>query len=130
MATSTDERNRILNLVEARQITALEAAQLLDALLMGDELSPGHERSGARTQNRTIRVWMSDLATRRKRVNVTATMPLNLIKATLSLLAHLAPQLNNNIVQNMIDAIETGATGRLLDLQDLEEGKRIEVFIE
>jgi len=33
-------------------------------------------------------------------------------------------------VQNVIRAIETGATGRLLDMQDLEEGKRIEIFVE
>ncbi len=128
MTTSTDERNRILNLVESGQITAVEAAQLLDALLAEHE--PGYQRSGERTQNRIVRVWMSDLATTRKRINVTATMPLSLIKATLRMLAHLAPQLNDNTMQNVIRAIETGTTGRLLDMQDLEEGKRIEIFVE
>src|SRR5436305_2528284 len=122
MATSTDERNRILNLIESGQITAVEAAQLLDALVAEHE--PGYQGPAGRTQNRTVRVWMSDLATTRKRINVTATMPLSLIKATLHLLAHLAPQLNDNTVQNVIRAIEMGTTGRLLDMQDLEEGKR------
>src|SRR5437763_15366187 len=128
MATSTDERNRILNLVESGQITALEAAQLLDALVAEHE--PGYQRSSERSQNRIVRVWMSDLSTTRKRINVTATMPLSLIKVTLRLLAHLAPQLNDNTVQNVIRAVETGTTGRLLDMQDLEEGKRIEIFVE
>jgi len=128
MATSTDERSRILNLVEAGQITAVEAAQLLDALVAEHE--PGYLRSGEHSHNRTVRVWMSDLATTRKRINVTATMPLSLIQATLRILAHLAPQLNDNTVQNVILAIENGATGRLLDMQDLEEGKRIEIFVE
>lgn len=128
MVTSTDERNRILNLVESGQITAVEAAQLLDALVAGHELD--HQRPGERTQNRTVRIWMSDLATTRKRINVTATMPLSLIQATLQMLAHMAPQLNDNTVQNVLRAIETGTTGRLLDMQDLEEGKRIEIFVE
>src|SRR5438270_3868261 len=128
MATSTEERNRILNLVQTGKITAIEAAHLLDALLAEHE--PAYQRLGERTQNRTVRVWMSDLATTRKRINVTATMPLSLIQATLRLLAHLAPQLNDNTVQNVIRAIENGATGRLLDMQDLEEGKRIEIFVE
>jgi len=129
MVTSTDDRNRILNLVESGQITAMEAAQLLDALVAGHELD--HQHTGERIQNRTVRFWMSDLATTRKRINVTATMPLNLIQATLQMLAHMVPQLNdNNTVQNVIRAIETGTTGRLLDMQDLEEGKRIEIFVE
>lgn len=128
MPTSTDERDRILNLVESGQITAIEAAQLLDALLVGHELE--HQRPGERTQNRIVRVWMSDLATTRKRINVTATMPLSLIKVTLRMLAQLAPQLNDNTIQNVIRAVETGTTGRLLDMQDLEEGKRIEIFVE
>ena len=128
MITSTDERSRILNLVELGQITAAEAGQLLDALLVGRE--PEHQRSGERTQNRIVRVWMSDLATTRKRINVTATMPLSLIKVTLHLLAHLAPQLDDNAMQDVIRALETGPTGRLLDMQDMEEGKRIEIFVE
>ena len=128
MATSTDERDRILNLVELGQITAVEAAQLLDALVVGHE--PEHRSSGERTQNRIVRVWMSDLATTRKRINVTATMPLSLIKVTLGLLAHVAPQLNDNTMQDVIRALETGPTGRLLDMQDMEEGKRIEIFVE
>jgi len=128
VATTVDERNRILNLVGSSQITAVEAAQLLDALLA--EYKPEYKRFSERTQDRIIRVWMSDLATTRKRINVTATMPLSLIKVTLRLLAQLVPQLNDNTIQNVIRAIETGTTGRLLDMQDLEEGKRIEIFVE
>ena len=32
MTASTDERNRILNMIESGQITATQAAQLLDSL--------------------------------------------------------------------------------------------------
>jgi len=128
MATSTDERGRILNLVESGQITAVEAAQLLDALVAEHEARYQHQSE--RAQNRIVRVWMSDLATTRKRINVTATMPLSLIKVTLRMLAQLGPQLDDNTIQNVIRAIETGPTGRLLDMQDLEEGKRIEIFVE
>ena len=128
MTTSTDERDRILNLVELGQITAVEAAQLLDALVVGRE--PEHQRPSDRNQNRMIRVWMSDLATTRKSIHVTATMPLSLIKVTLRLLGHLAPQLSDDTMQDVIRALETGPTGRLLDLQDMEEGKRIEIFVE
>lgn len=124
MTTTTDERNRILNMVESGQITAAQAAQLLDALL------PEHEQPGERVRNRTVRIWMTDMATNSKKMNVTATMPINLISMTLHLLTRMAPQLNDGTIQNVMHAIERGNTGRLLDLQDLEEGKRIEIFVE
>jgi SHOCT-like domain len=124
MTTTTDERNRILNMVESGQITAAQAAQLLDALLSE------HEQPGERVRNRTVRIWMTDMATNSKKMNVTATMPINLISMTLHLLTRMAPQLNDGTIQNVMHAIERGNTGRLLDLQDLEEGKRIEIFVE
>jgi hypothetical protein len=124
MTTTTDERNRILNMVESGRITAAQAAQLLDALLSE------HEQPGERVRNRTVRIWMTDMATNSKKMNVTATMPINLISMTLHLLTRMAPQLNDGTIQNVMHAIERGNTGRLLDLQDLEEGKRIEIFVE
>ncbi len=124
MRTSSDERNRILSMVESGQITAAQAAQLLDALVSEQE------RPSERMQNRTLRIWMTDMASNRKKINVTATMPIDLISMSLRLLTRLVPQFNDDTIQNLIRAIERGNTGRLLDLQDLEEGKRVEIFVE
>src|SRR5579859_1579583 len=124
MATSTGERNRILEMIESRQITAAQAAQLLDTL------DPERDQPAERMQNRTVRIWMTDMATNRRKMNVTATMPISLISVSLRLLGRLVSQLNDGTIQNVIRAIEKGTTGRLLDLQDLEEGKRLEIFVE
>ncbi len=124
MRTSSDERNRILSMIESGQITAAQAAQLLDALVLEQE------RPGERKQNRTLRIWMTDMATNRKKVNMTATIPVDLVSMSLRLLTRLMPQLNDGTIQNLIHAVERGNTGRLLDLQDLEEGKRVEIFVE
>lgn len=124
MVTFTDERNRILNMIETGQITAAQAAQLLDALVSEQE------QSTERMRNRTVRIWMTDIATNSKKMHVTATMPINLISMILHLLTRMVPQLNDGTLQNLIRAIERGNTGRLLDLQDLEEGKRLEIFVE
>lgn len=124
MVTLTDERNRILNMIETGQITAAQAAQLLDALV------PEQEQFIERARNRTVRIWMTDIATNSKKMHVTATMPINLISMILHLLTRMVPQLNDGTLQNLIRAIERGNTGRLLDLQDLEEGKRLEIFVE
>jgi hypothetical protein len=124
MASLTDERSRILSMIESGQITAVQAAQLLDTLV------PEHEQSGGQLQNRTVRIWITDMSTNRRKMNVTATMPVYLISTSLRLVARLVSQLNDGTIQNVIRAIERGNTGRLLDLQDLEEGKRLEIFVE
>ena len=124
MTTSTDERNRILNMIESGQITAGQAAQLLDTLLTE------YEQSGGQVENRTVRIWLTEMSTNRRKMNMTATIPVYLVSMSLRLLARLVSQLNDSTIQNVIRAIERGTTGRLLDLQDLEEGKRLEVFVE
>ena len=124
MTTSTDERNRILSMVEAGQITAAQAAELLDTLI------PIYEQSASQLENRTVRIWLTDMSTNRRKMNVTATLPVYLISTSLRLLARLVSQLNESTMQHVIRAIERGTTGRLIDVQDLEEGKRIEIFVE
>jgi len=124
MPASINERNSILSLVEAGQLSASEAAQLLDALVT-DQAQPVE-----RIQNRTMRVWLTDTTTRQQKMKLTTTLPTQLIGASLRLLTHLIPQLNEATIRQLIDAIERGSIGRLLDLQDLEEGKRLEIFIE
>jgi polyhydroxyalkanoate synthesis regulator phasin len=124
MVTSTEERNRILDMIEMGQITAAQAAQLLDTLV------PESEQSQGQMQNRTVRIWMTDMSTNRRKMNLTATMPIYLISTSLRLLARLVSQLNDGTIQNVIRALEKGTTGPLLDLQDLEEGKRLEIYVE
>ncbi len=124
MVTSTEERNRILDMIEMGQITAAQAAQLLDTLV------PESEQSEGQMQNRTVRIWMTDMSTNRRKMNLTATMPIYLFSTSLRLLARLVSQLNDGTIQNVIRALEKGTTGRLLDLQDLEEGKRLEIYVE
>lgn len=124
MTTSTDERNRILNMIESGQITAMQAAQLLDTML------PAYEQIRGQVESRTVRIWMTDISTNRRKLNMTATIPAYLVTMSLRLLARLASQLNDSTMQNVIRAVESGTTGRLLDLQDFEEGKRLEIFVE
>ncbi|HLX56448.1 MAG TPA: hypothetical protein VKR83_05440 [Ktedonobacteraceae bacterium] len=121
---AVEERNRILSMVEVGQISASQAAQLLDAL------SAQQEPADTRAQNHTLRIWLSDTSNKRPEVKMTATLPVPLVGPGLHMLSRLAPQLNENAIRHVIQAIERGATGRVLDVQDLEEGKRLEIFVE
>ncbi len=127
MAASIEERNRILHLVESGQVSATEAAQLLDTL--EDE----YDRNGLsseRMRSRTVRVRVTSLPNNRQKLNFNVTLPVGLLKIGLSIGSRLAPQLSTSGLDDVLRAIERGATGRLLDIQDLEEGQRVEIFAE
>jgi hypothetical protein len=125
MSAFTDERNRILHMVETGQITAEQAAQLLDA--MGSE----RERPrGDRTRSRTVRIRVTNSAAKAQKINLTATLPVYLIEVSLRLGTRLIPQLGGSALEDLLRSIEEGATGRLLDIQDLEAGERVEIFAE
>jgi hypothetical protein len=126
MSLAIEERNRILGMVETGQVSASEAAQLLDTLAARQEQAESRERP----RNRTLRIWISDTSGRRSNMKMTATLPVPLVSAGLRMVTRFAPQLNEHTLQHIIEAIERGATGRVLDVQDLEEGKRLEIFVE
>jgi len=121
MTASIDERNHILRLVESGNVTAGEAAQLLDAL------EEKQERVDERKRKRTVRVRVTNLSTNRQKASVTA--PVSLIEVTLRLATRLVPQIRGSALEDLLLAIENGDAGRLLDLQDLEEGERVEIFV-
>ena len=124
MSTLKDERDRILHMIEIGQVTAEQAAQLLDTL------ETESDRPAERIRGRTLRIRATNLNARMQKVHMTATLPVNVIKASLRLGARLIPQLSNNALEDLLRTIESGATGRVLDLQDLEKGERLEIFVE
>ena len=122
MTSLTDERNRILRLVESGNVTAEEAARLLDTI------ESKQEHTDERKRKRIARVRVTNLATNRQKANV--TIPVSLIDVGLRLGTRLVPQIRGSALEDLLRAIESGTTGRLLDLQDLEEGERVEIFAE
>lgn len=124
MALPKDERDRILSLIENGQLRAVEAAQLMDAL----EVEP--IRSVEPPRERTLRIRATTLNPQRPRKNFMASIPVQLLKTVVRLGGYLLPQLSPAMLEDILRSIEEGVTGRLLDLQDLEQGERIEIFVE
>ena len=124
MSAAKDERDRILHMIETGQVTAEQAAQLLDTL------DTETDRPAERIRGRTLRVRATNLNARMQKVHMTATLPVSVIKASLRLGARLIPQLSSSTLEDLLRTIENGVTGRVLDLQDLEKGERLEIFVE
>lgn len=122
MSTS-DERLRILKMIEGGQVSAEAGAQLLEAL--GE---PPRERARPNAPPRLLRVRVTDVQTRRQTINV--TIPVSLVQIGLRLGAKLAPRVAQANADDILRAIESGASGRIFELQDLDEGERIEISVE
>src|SRR5690348_6396896 len=124
MPASKDERDRILQLVEAGQITAMQAAGLLDALTTEADYVSEPKRE------RTLRLRATNLRSGSHKTSIVATVPVGLIKVSLRLGTNLFPQLGNSALEDLLRAIERSTTGRVLDVQDMEAGERLEIFVE
>ena len=120
--SARDERNHILQQVETGRVTAEQAGQLLDML---DLEGKGTDERG---RKRSVRVRVTKLANGQQKVNV--VLPVHLLHVGLRLATRLAPQVSGSALEDLLLAMASGATGRLLDLQDLEEGERVEIFAE
>lgn len=123
MAVLKEERDRILSMIEAGQVSADEAGQLLDAL----EVDEGRTLETSKDRIMRLRVTSTNPKQRR---HLSATVPVNLVRAGLQLGGRLLPQLSNSALEDLLRSIDTRATGRLLDLHDLEQGERLEIFVE
>ena len=120
----SEERARILQMVSEGKITAEEGARLLGAL-RGGSPSPQEPRAGTA---RWFRVRVTDMATGRTKVNV--NLPLTLVKAGIKMGARFAPEMEGFDFEELTEVVRSGASGKVMDVIDEEEGERVEIFVE
>ena len=123
MATS-DERLKILKMVEEGKISPEEAARLLSALSKAERrraaASPG--------EGRWLRVRVTDVDSGKTAVNV--NLPISLVNVGLRMGARFVPEMEGVNMTELDDAIRKGLTGKIIDIVDEQEGQRVEVYVE
>jgi hypothetical protein len=129
--TSVEERMKILKMIEEGKISASEGAKLL-AVLAEDRSSsldpamPG--KPGRPGAPRTLRVRVTDIASGRSKASV--QIPLALVDAGMKIGAHFAPEVEGVDMSNVMDALRSGVTGKIIDVVDDEDGEHVEIYIE
>ncbi len=101
MFSLKDERNRILSMVESGQVSAIQAAQLLDTI----EVEPAHSQPAERARERILRVRATSLQSKQQKTNFSASISVQLVKLSLRLGARLLPQLDNGTMEDILRAI-------------------------
>jgi len=113
-------------MVENGQISAEEGAKLLTAL------SASSRRQGASAtgagQAKWFRLRVMDLNSGRSKVNV--NIPMSLVNVGIKMGARFAPEVEGIDFEEIMEAIRSGAQGKIVDVVDEEDGERVEIFIE
>lgn len=123
---SSEERIKILQMIQDGKISADDGAKLLEALNKGSK-SRGYTRRTVRTGegSRYLRVRVTDMDTGRSKVSV--NLPLTLVDAGMSIASNFAPGIAN---ADIMDAIDSGMTGKVIDVTDEDDREHVEIFIE
>ncbi len=125
MAT-TEERMQILKMIEEGKISAKDGAELLRALDQ-DNKPPSMPLKGA-SARRWFRVRVTDMSTGRTKVNV--NIPMGLVNVGIKMGARFAPEVEGVAYDEIMEAIQSGQQGKIMDVMDEEDGERVEIFVE
>lgn len=75
-----------------------------------------------------LRIRVSDLRTGMAKLNI--GIPLTFVKLGLSIASGMSPALKGIDTEGIIRAMESGTSGKVIELEELEKGHRVEIFIE
>lgn len=124
---STEERLQILKMIEEGKITAAEGADLLRALDR-DTSPPLPPPLKGPSAPRWFRVRVTDIATGKNKVNV--NIPMGLVNVGLKMGARFAPEVDDMNYSEIMTAIRSGQTGKIIEVEDEDGNERVEIFVE
>jgi len=124
---SSEERMKILKMIEEGKLSAEEGTKLLSAL--SDRRLPTPPRPpGMPGSPRWLRIRVTDVRTGRSKASV--QIPLALVDAGMKIGAHFAPEVEGVNMSNVMEALRSGVTGKIIDVTDEEDGEHVEIYVE
>ncbi len=125
--SNSNERTEILQLVENGKLSAAEGIQLLNSLDKAPRIAPP-PLPPLKTRGRWLRIRVTNLVTQAPKVNV--NLPLGLVSAGLRIGQRYAPELHGIDWDDLLDEIQHGANGKLVEVEDQEDNERVEIFVD
>ena len=124
---SSEERMKILKMIEDGKLSAEEGTKLLAALNSPRLPSPPRPPNAPGTP-RWLRIRVTDIRTGRSKASV--QIPLALVDAGMKIGAHYAPEVEGVDMSNVMEALRSGVTGKIIDVTDDEDGEHVEIYVE
>ena len=125
---SSEERMKILKMIEEGKLSAEEGTKLLAAL--SDKRMPTPPRGSGMIPGgpRWLRIRVTDVRSGRSKASV--QIPLALVDAGLKIGAHFAPEVQGVDMSNVMEAVRSGMMGKIIDVTDEEDGEHVEIYVE
>ena len=127
-----NDRAQVLEMLATGKITPEQGIQLLSALPSpADEDRPQQTPTTPRAEGhkpRWLHVRVTDSASGRQKVNI--TIPMGLVKLGLQIGARFAPEVAEINPDDIVHSLHEAVTGPLVDVQDEEDGERVEIFVD
>jgi hypothetical protein len=124
---SSEERMKILKMIEEGKLSAEEGTKLLAAL--SEKRMPTPPRGpGMPGAPRWLRIRVTDVRSGRSKASV--QIPLALVDAGMKIGAHFAPEVEGVDMSNVMEALRSGVTGKIIDVTDEEDGEHVEIYVE
>jgi len=125
---SSEERMKILKMIEDGKLSAEEGTKLLSALNSPRIPTPPRPPGMSGGTPRWLRIRVTDVRTGRSKASV--QIPLALVDAGMKIGAHFAPEVQGVDMSNVMEAVRSGVTGKIIDVTDDEDGEHVEIYVE
>jgi hypothetical protein len=122
--STIEERMKILKMIEEGKVSAEEGAKLLSALANANRPLGALSASGAKW----LRVRVTEINTGRSKASV--QIPISLMEAGMKIGAHFAPEIDGVNMDELMEALRSGMTGKIIDVTDDVDGEHVEIFVE
>jgi hypothetical protein len=126
-----EDRLNILKQIQEGKLSAEEGVKLLDSLENhGQSADPSGQPNvrGNNSPPRWLRIKITDLNSTKEKYNL--RLPANVISAGFKMGARFSPDLNGIDTQSVLQALQIGETGKIIDLCDDDTCQRIEITLE
>ena len=124
---SSEERMKILKMIEEGKLSAEEGTKLLATLTEKRGPTSPHA-PGMPGAPRWLRIRVTDVRSGRSKASV--QIPLALVDAGMKIGAHFAPEVEGVDMANVMEALRAGMTGKIIDVTDDEDGEHVEIYVE
>jgi len=126
---SSEERMRILKMIQDGVISAEDGIRLLDSI----EQSVKREKDGQPVEEagraaKFFRVRVTDTNTGKARVNV--RLPVSVLSAGMKMGARFSTEIQGLDPSELMQFIREGTIGKIVDVFDEKDGEHVEVFLE
>jgi hypothetical protein len=130
---ANEERLKVLKMVQEGKINAEDAIELLSILEEGRRRppmppTPPTPPGMSKRDNRWLRVRVTDTSTGKTRVNV--RLPIGMVSAGVKMGMRFAPNVEGVDPEQLMDFIQSGEIGQIVDVYNDEDGEHVEVYIE